>query len=128
MPHGHIYFEIQADDVIRAKDFYSAIFDWQINAVPYSPHQYHPIATGGSRGGIMQRPAKRPPQECGTNAFCCSIQGQDINAMSAKIIELGGTVALPKFAITKICWHAYSMIWKAMPLVFLKPMRMPFRQ
>lgn len=68
---------------------------------------YWRIETGGSRGGLLQRPAKRPPPECGTNAFVCSIEIEHFDATAEKILELGGIVALPKFAVPGTCWQGY---------------------
>jgi predicted enzyme related to lactoylglutathione lyase len=57
------------------------------------------IETSGSRGGLLKRPARTPPPECGTNAFVCSIQVESFDATAGKIEDLGGVVALPKFAV-----------------------------
>ena len=73
MSHGYIFFEIQADDVNRAVGFYKSVFDWKFNKQPNLPIEYWDIETGGSRGGLLQRPAKTPPPEHGTNAFVCSL-------------------------------------------------------
>ena len=57
--------------------------------------------------GLLKRPAKTPPTQCGTNAFVCSVEVENFDE-TAKIIEqLGGVVALPKFAIPKTCWQGY---------------------
>jgi predicted enzyme related to lactoylglutathione lyase len=61
MQPGHIYFEIQADDPSRAINFYSKIFGWKFAEVKGLPVAYWTIETGGSRGGLLQRPAKTRP-------------------------------------------------------------------
>ena len=104
---GHIYFEIQADEPKRACDFYSAVFGWQFVVSPGLPVEYYRITTGGSRGGLLKRPAKTPPPECGTNAFVCSVEVDDFDKIAAKILVNGGQVALPKFAIPNTCWQGY---------------------
>lgn len=71
------------------------------------PIPYWRIDTEGIRGGLLQRPAKTPPPECGTNACVCSIEVPDIDAVTNTILSLGGTVALPKFAVPCVCWHGY---------------------
>jgi predicted enzyme related to lactoylglutathione lyase len=58
MNKGHIYFEIQADDPTRAVHFYSQVFDWKFREVKGLPIPYWTIETGGSRGGLLKRPAK----------------------------------------------------------------------
>ena len=73
MKSGHIYFEIQADDPQRAINFYGKTFGWKFTEIPGLPIAYWTIETGGSRGGLLKRPAKTPPPQCGTNAFVCSL-------------------------------------------------------
>lgn len=107
MNKGHIYFEIQADNPPRAVRFYTQVFGWKFDEIPGLPVAYWRIETGGSRGGLLQRPAKTPPPQSGTNAFVCSFEVENFDA-TAKIIEqLGGIVALPKFAVPNTCWQGY---------------------
>jgi predicted enzyme related to lactoylglutathione lyase len=63
MNKGHIYFEIQADDPKRATDFYSRVFGWKFSEVKGLLIPYWTIETGGSRGGLLKRPAKTPPPQ-----------------------------------------------------------------
>ena len=104
---GHLYFEIQADNLERAKEFYGNVFDWEFQDNPEAPVKYMWIETGGTRGGLLERPAETPPPECGTNAYVCSIEVDDFDATASKIEELGGQVAMPKFAIPEVCWQGY---------------------
>lgn len=107
MNQGHIYFEIQADDPKRAIDFYSQIFGWKFSEIKGLPIPYWSIETGGSRGGLLQRPAMVPPPQSGTNAFVCSLEVEDFDATSKTIVNLGGIIALAKFAVPKTCWQGY---------------------
>lgn len=104
---SHIYFEIQADDLDRAANFYKKIFEWKFEENPAAPVKYLWIETGGTRGGMLERPAETPPPECGTNAYVCSIEVEDFDAMAEKIKKHGGQVAMPKFAIPQVCWQGY---------------------
>ena len=104
---GHIYFEIQADDPQRAIKFYVQVFGWKFSEVKGLPIQYWTIETGGSRGGLLRRPAKTPPPECGTNAFVCSLEVANFDTTAQTIEQLGGVVALPKFAVPNTCWQGY---------------------
>ena len=104
-----IYFEIQADDLDRAENFYKTIFNWKFKPVPGLPVEYRSIDNGGTGGGLLQRPAKTPPQECGTNAFCCSFEVEDFDKTAETIQKLNGIVALPKFAIPGKCWQGYFL-------------------
>lgn len=109
MNTGPFYFEIQADDPTRAMRFYGEIFGWKFTAIPGLPLPYWQIETTGLKGGLMQRPAKTPPPQCGTNAFTCSMEALDFDAVSEKILALGGIVALPKFAVPGKCWQGYFL-------------------
>ena len=105
-----IYFEIQADDVKRASGFYTAVFGWKFSEVEGLSIPYWHIETGsGSEGGLLKRPAERPPAQCGTNAFVCSFEVDDFDRKSAKIVSLGGVVGLPKFCVPGKCWQGYFL-------------------
>jgi predicted enzyme related to lactoylglutathione lyase len=101
------YFEIQSADPEKAVAFYQALFGWRFTRDEQLPIPYWRIETPGIRGGLLQRPAATPPPQCGTNAFVCSIEVADIDAVAVKVSSLGGIVALPKFAVPGVCWHAY---------------------
>ncbi|MBE0591948.1 MAG: VOC family protein [Gemmatimonadales bacterium] len=103
------YFEIQSADPEAAVVFYGHVFGWKMTRDEAVPIPYWRIETDGIRGGLLQRPARTPPPECGTNAFVCSIEVADIDAAAARIEARGGRVALPKFAIPGLCWQAYFL-------------------
>ena len=107
--NGDFYFEIQADDTHRAMNFYKKVFGWKFNEAPGLPVEYWRIETGGSNGGLLKRPALPPPKECGTNAFVCSLEVEKFDATAKKIMNLGGTIALPKFAVPGQCWQGYFL-------------------
>ena len=109
MANGNIYFEIQADDTNRAISFYKSVFGWEFALNPHAPIEYYHIEKVGPCGGLLKRPAQVPPKMCGTNAFCCSLEVDDFDSFSAKIIENGGIVALPKMAIAGTCWQGYFL-------------------
>jgi predicted enzyme related to lactoylglutathione lyase len=107
MKHGYLFFEIQADDVKRAVDFYQAVFGWKFTRQPNLPIEYWDIETGGARGGLLQRSAKTPPPEHGTNAFVCSVEVENFDAIAGRILKSGGQVALEKFPVPGRCWQGY---------------------
>jgi predicted enzyme related to lactoylglutathione lyase len=107
MTKGHVYFEIQADDPKPAIAFDSQAFGWNFFEVKGLPVPCWRIETGGSRGGMLQRPAKTPPPQCGTNAFVCSFEVENFDGTAKTIQQLGGIVASPKFAVPKTCWQGY---------------------
>jgi len=101
------YFEIQASDVGKAISFYKNVFGWKFIKQEGLPIEYYRIEGGGMNGGILERPAKTPPLECGTNAFTCSVQVENFDTVADLIMKNGGQVAMPKFAIPGKCWQGY---------------------
>ncbi len=110
-----VHFEIQADDVERAKSFYGAVFDWtfqdwaQVTGSPYWGIITGPDDQMGINGGLLQRPAAAPAAEQGTNAFVCTIGVGDYDEAERRILEAGGRVALPKMALTGMAWQGYYL-------------------
>ncbi len=110
-----VHFEIQADDVERAKAFYAAVFGWSFedwSAV--SGSTYWGIVTGpademGINGGLLPRPVAAPAPEQGTNGFVCTIGVGDYDATEAAILEAGGRVAMPKAALPGMAWQGYYL-------------------
>ena len=101
------YFEIQVDDPQKAISFYSQVFGWKFVKDQNIPVDYWRIQTEGSNGGLLKRPRKVLPGEYGTNAFVCSIQVENFDVTANNVIDNGGTVALPKFAVPGKCWQGY---------------------
>ncbi len=106
---AHVYFEIHASEPQRAMGFYGTLFEWRFEPAQGAPVPYWRIDTGGARGGLLQRPAATPPAECGANAFVCSFETADLDASTERVRNLGGTIALPKFAVPGVCWHGYFL-------------------
>jgi hypothetical protein len=101
------YFEIQSSDPAREIGFYTAVFGWKFIREEYVPIEYYRIETNGMNGGLLKRPAQIPPLAFGTNAFVNSIQVENFDHTSALILQHGGQVAMPKFAIPGRCWQGY---------------------
>ncbi|MCZ7629673.1 MAG: VOC family protein [Microthrixaceae bacterium] len=110
-----VHFEIQADDVERAKAFYAAAFGWSFEdygsgtGMPYWGVITGPDSEPGINGGLLQRPVAAAAPEQGTNAFVCTMQVEDYDATEQRILEAGGTVALPKMALTGMAWQGYYL-------------------
>ena len=102
------YFEIQADKSHRAVSFYGEIFGWRFEEVKGLPVEYW-RETSGAMVAVLQRPAKTPPPECGTNAFVCSMEVANFDMAAEKITNHGGQIALPKFAVPGRCWQGYFL-------------------
>lgn len=110
-----VHFEIQADDVTRAREFYAAVFGWQFQDwTSVTGTEYWGITTGagdepGIDGGLLKRPAPAPDGQQGTNAFVCTVQVDDFDATASAIEQAGGQVALPKYALTGMAWQGYFL-------------------
>ena len=65
-----VHFEIPADDVARAKDFYRSVFDWQLQDMPEMDYtivrttdvdeNQMPTTAGAINGGLMRRSPETP--------------------------------------------------------------------
>jgi predicted enzyme related to lactoylglutathione lyase len=95
IPASILWFEIAADNVERAKSFYSALFGWKINRFPGGKDYWH-IDTGGGEdtpdGGLM---ARCHPQQAITNY----VNVKSVDESMAKIEKLGGKVCSPKMPV-----------------------------
>jgi predicted enzyme related to lactoylglutathione lyase len=96
---GH--FMIPADNVDRAKHFYSALLGWKIEPTmtPVDPAmmeemQYHDISTGEARKGTMNTGGlyKRHMSEPILNFVIVD----DIDAVQENVEKLGGRIVRPK--------------------------------
>jgi predicted enzyme related to lactoylglutathione lyase len=97
-----VWFEIPADNVGRARKFYSALFGWKINQFPGMADYWH-IDTGGSDdapdGGMMTR---KEPQQPITNYILVDSVAKHM----AKVKKLGGKVCMPKSAVPEMGYFA----------------------
>ena len=98
------HFMIPADDVARARRFYSALLGWKIEPVKpttdsmgIAAMQYHDIVTGPtepgalSSGGLYKRHQNEPILDF--------VQVEDIEGAVSKVEALGGKIAQPVTAI-----------------------------
>ena len=110
-----VHFEIQVDDVERAKAFYGSAFGWTYEDYGHvTGSVYWGVIAGpeeepGINGGLYQRPAPAPAPEQGTNAFICTLVVDDYDATEQRILDAGGQVALPKMALTGMAWQGYYL-------------------
>jgi len=95
LPASLCWFEIPADNVERAKKFYSAMFGWKISKFPGGMEYWH-MDTGGADaspdGGLMAR--KNPGQPI-INYICVA----SVDKAMAKVKKLGGNICVPKTAV-----------------------------
>lgn len=110
MKNPIVHFEIPADDVERAIDFYTKTFGWQINKFDMPPNSstggdpYYGVITtetddqhmatkpGTINGGLMKRVNAE-------HVFSNYIQVDEIEDAIKDITENGGTILMPKTEI-----------------------------
>ncbi|SDB90017.1 hypothetical protein GA0111570_10760 [Raineyella antarctica] len=108
-----VHFEIQADDIERAKTFYTEVFGWRFDdygdAVG-SP--YFGVVTGeegepGINGGLLPRTGGSPAIDQPVNAYVVTIACDDYDAVAERIYAHGGEGVSPKAAIMGMAWQGY---------------------
>jgi predicted enzyme related to lactoylglutathione lyase len=95
MSNPILHFEIPADDLERARKFYTSIFGWKISD-PWKM-EYFMVETrdhhgDGINGGMMKRKAPGQP-------FTNYIAVDEINDILAQVTAGGGMLAMPKTEI-----------------------------
>ncbi|SDK78092.1 VOC family protein [Cryobacterium sp. Sr8] len=105
-----VHFEIPADDMDRAAEFYRAAFGWDIRPMPEMDYvmllptpisEEGVLAEAGSiNGGMFKRDAKL------ANPIV-TIDVADIDAALEKVSSLGGSTALPKQVVGEMGFAAY---------------------
>jgi predicted enzyme related to lactoylglutathione lyase len=105
-----VHFEIPADDVARAKDFYGSLFGWQLTdmegmdytllmTVPVDEKQM-PTEPGAINGGLMKRAADTPSP-------VLTIDVDSIDDALQRIEAAGGSVVRPRQEIPGMGAYAY---------------------
>ena len=106
-----IHFEIQAENVERAIAFYRELLGWEFSQWGKEP--YWLVKTGekgtpGIDGGLLPRRGPGPADMQAVNAFVCTIDVADLDAMVKRATELKGSIVLPKMPIPTVGWLAYA--------------------
>ncbi len=121
------HFEIPADDIERAKEFYTQLFDWKIEKHD-GPMDYWLISTTDAKGekgldgGMMQRQAPDHPI---TNY----VEVNSVDEYIAKVENLKGTIIVPKTPVTGVGYFAVCQdteknmfgIWETDPTALALP-------
>ncbi|WP_163141489.1 VOC family protein [Bacillus sp. 22-7] len=108
-----VHFEVHVDDMERAKKFYGEVFGWSFQDwSEYAGMPYYGAVTGndeepGINGALMQRQGPPPGDNQAINGYSCTIGVEDYDAAEGRILENGGTVALPKYALPGMAWQGY---------------------
>lgn len=122
-----VHFEIPADDMARAKKFYSSVFGWKTEDVPGMEYTMAntvavdqktrmPKEAGAINGGMMKRTAA-------VKAPVVTINVDDIDKALQKVEKAGGKVIMPKQKVMDMGWNAYARdtegniigVWQTIP-------------
>jgi hypothetical protein len=105
-----VHFEVPADDVARAQNFYASAFGWKITAVPDMDYWLVQTAdtdengmlreAGGINGGMMKK-------ERHFDHPIITIDVVDIDGSLKKIEELGGKAIGEKMRVGSMGYSAY---------------------
>jgi predicted enzyme related to lactoylglutathione lyase len=106
-----IHFEIHAENTERAIAFYRDLLGWEFSQWGKEP--YWLVKTGekgtpGIDGGLMPRRGPAPAGMQPVNAFVCTVDVANLDAMVKRVTEIGGTIALPRMPIPTVGWLAYA--------------------
>jgi len=104
-----MHFEVQADDVERAKAFYEKAFGWKIeqwksdqkDAMEYWMVMTGPDGTPGINGGMYKRPADDP-----VHTYDCTIAVEDIDKAVEAVKANGGMITREKSELAGVGWFA----------------------
>jgi predicted enzyme related to lactoylglutathione lyase len=87
-----VYFEVAGPEGERLRDFYSAVFGWEIDG----NSTISPASTGGLKGGIRQDPAEK----------VLYLGVPDITAALKQIEAAGGATVIPRTVIPGVVTFA----------------------
>ncbi len=97
--HTIIHMEIPADDVERARAFYSRLFGWETKEVPGMGYWLFSMGEGQPGGGMMKRDA---PGRGITNY----IGVPSVAEFAEKVEKLGGKVVVQRTAVPGMGYFA----------------------
>jgi predicted enzyme related to lactoylglutathione lyase len=105
-----VHFEVPADDVNRAKEFYHQAFGWQLRTMPeldyttitttQSDQSGRPTEAGAINGGMMQRMP-------GFGGAVVTIEVDDVDAALTKVEGLGGKTLVSKQSVGDMGFAGY---------------------
>lgn len=112
MSNRVIHFEIQADDLNRAQNFYQKALGWKIEKYKFDDAandmgmDYRMLVTGekgepGINGGLYQRPAENK-----LKTYDCTIAVDDIDKVIEAIKKNGGKILKEKELMKGLGWLA----------------------
>jgi predicted enzyme related to lactoylglutathione lyase len=101
MANPFVHVELNTTDPDKAKSFYTALFDWKLNAMPMGEgFTYTMIEVGeGIGGGIMKHPMPGEP-----SSWLAYVQVDDIHKATEKARSLGAQVIREPLEVEGAGW------------------------
>jgi predicted enzyme related to lactoylglutathione lyase len=111
MPKNAVaHFEIYADDPGKLAQFYTQLFDWEVERVPGMDYQFiktvatgdkGPTQVGGINGGMITRPEGYKP-----NAWVNYVNVDSVDQAVERAKALGAQLTRPKMPVPGMGWFA----------------------
>ncbi len=132
-----VHFEIHADDLERAKKFYSTVFGWEMEQMGSEYGNYVVIKNGpgmdevakgvkiqevGINGGMLLRNATKAPEGASPNAFVCIIGVDNIDTYMAKAEAAGAKAHTDKMDVPGVGLLRYYADTEGNVFGMLQPM------
>ena len=105
-----VHFEIPADDLERARKFYTSVFGWKMDSVPEMEYiligttqvdeNGMPTEAGGINGGMMKRQSP-------LNSPVITIDVQNMEDAMIKVKKMGGKTIREKMQVGDMGYAAY---------------------
>ena len=105
-----VHFEIPADDLERARKFYTSVFGWKMESVPEMEYiligttqvdeNGMPTEAGGINGGMMKRQSP-------LNSPVITIDVQNMEDAMKKVKQMGGKIIREKMQVGDMGYAAY---------------------
>jgi predicted enzyme related to lactoylglutathione lyase len=100
MANPFVHVELQTNDPVSARKFYTSLFDWKLQDVPMPGGTYTMIDVGGGTGGgMMRNPIPGAPSH-----WLAYVGVDDINAATKKAKELGAMVVMDVTEVGEFGW------------------------
>jgi predicted enzyme related to lactoylglutathione lyase len=117
MAVGIIHFEIHANDIGRARQFYGDLFGWSFEQANVGDTEYWLIRTGrtpardgekvGIDGGLLAKGGKDGGEGASPNAFVCTVQVENIDETLELAVAAGAVPQMSKDHMPGVGWLCY---------------------
>lgn len=100
MANPFVHVELQTHDPAKAKGFYKALFNWELQDMPGM--DYTMINVGqGTGGGMMKNPVSGAPSR-----WLSYVEVADVAASTAKAKSLGAAVVTDRTEVPNFGWFS----------------------